>query len=128
MLSKTDLRWYEVATHVASEQGTAYRHCALIVKSGRVLAIATNKYGSSRFSRKLYNNGHTNSLHAELRAIIKAGASNVIGATLYSARHSTKKACAISKPCRVCAALIEDSGIKTIVYSDGNQIIKESVK
>lgn len=61
------------------------------------------------------------SIHAEHRAILLARGS-VKGATVYIARNGGKE---ISKPCLSCRMYMKEAGIKTIVYFNGAQLVKE---
>lgn len=60
------------------------------------------------------------SIHAELRAILLARRS-VEGGTLYVARHGGPD----SEPCPSCRAIIQESGIKYIVYYRKGNVVKE---
>lgn len=121
MISKSDIRWYNLALKIADESLSNSKHGVVIIKSGTVLSVSCNRYSESHPISKLYDK---TSIHAEQRAISKMRG-NCFGCTLYSARlHSNP----ISEPCEMCERLIFNAGIKRVVFHDGNQLTNYIVK
>lgn len=105
---KTLNKWYKIALKEAARSNRPkYKMAAAIIKSGRVLSVATN---GSRTGR-----------HAEMRAITGL---NFTGAIMYIARHGGEE---MSRPCRACFMLIKSAGIKKIVFKEGGVIVTKVV-
>jgi deoxycytidylate deaminase len=120
MISNTDKRWYNLAVRVAEESLCYDRHGCVIVKSGTLLSIATNRNGSHPVSKKYLKRD----IHAEQRAIQKTF--SAVGATLYTARiHMFSP---IGKPCGMCEELIIKAGIKRVIYCDGENLVEWKTK
>lgn len=105
-----------VARFLASKSDLRHRHGAVVVKSGRVLGIGYNK---SRNHPNVIMEGRHRldcGYHAEAVAIKDAG-DNARGATIFVARVNKVGEDLLSKPCDICQSLIEDSGIKTVIYT-----------
>lgn len=110
--SKSEVSLWRLASTVAEDSTCGNRHGAVIAARGRVLSIAANRmtpYPLAKRYKKL-------TLHAEQRALLRAGI-GARGATLVSARDHYNKS---SMPCEMCMALCIDSGIRTVVFADGN--------
>ena len=60
-------------------------------------------------------------IHAEQRALILAQAP-LRGCLLISVRRNGNKC---SKPCVMCAALMKEAGIHSVVYHNGREYVKE---
>jgi deoxycytidylate deaminase len=119
MITNKDRSWYSLALKIASESTCKSLHGCVIVKSGSVISLATNRFVNGHPVSQKYLK---RDLHAEQRALIKA--TNVKGATLYSARLHPNP---ISIPCELCSFLIMESGISRVVAHDGQSLVKFSV-
>lgn len=94
-----------------------YRHGAVIMRGGNVLATGISKLHSephlvdcsTEFMRQKI------SCHAEVDALKKC--KNTKNATMYVARIGRNDMVALSKPCFRCEAKIRESGIKKVIYS-----------
>lgn len=98
-----------VKRHAARSSHPDYKHVAIIIKHGRIVAIRCN------FGWK----------HAEERAIGSVSPELLKGATLYSYRLNRSGLPGNAKPCRYrpdgkkcCDDLIKESGIKWVVYTN----------
>lgn len=117
MLSKRDRSYLSVARYCATKSTARNTHGAVIVKGGRVLGTGWNK---NRNHPAVVSPEHIKtecSYHAEEVAIREAGEDNVRGAIIYVARVNKNGEDRDSKPCPKCAALIEQSGIKRVVFT-----------
>lgn len=116
MLSNKDVSYLNVARSLAERSEENKKHGAVVIKSGRVVGYGYNKFKN-----------HTDlipedlikvhcSRHAEEVAIKSAG-QNARGAILYVARVNNQGIDRNSKPCKICSELIEESGIKKVIYT-----------
>jgi len=116
LVSKKDMAFYKLALKISEESLCDDRHGAVIVKSGRVLALGTNMRSNGHAYSTLFFRTH---MHAEQRAIGKCRA-KCEGSTIYSARDYPSNP--ISLPCEMCMQLIIWAGIKKIIYHDGKEV------
>lgn len=95
-----------------------------IVKKNRVLAVGINMVKSHPLQkqynayRPLDENHIHNNIHAELDAIRKCQAKDLIGADIYVYREDSSGKLRMCKPCEACTELIKKCGIKRIYYTD----------
>jgi deoxycytidylate deaminase len=116
MRSKKDEAYLSVARYFAGKSRARNTHGAVIVKGGRVLGTGWNK---DRNHPKIVSPEHIKtdcSWHAEEVAIKDAG-TNLKGAIIYVARVNRQGRDRDSMPCSKCMSLIEEAGIKRIVYT-----------
>lgn len=121
-------KFLALAIKIANNAENNYRHGAVMVKGGRVLAMAPNIYKNTPtiFEREYPNNLEMQkesirehcSVHAEARVVKMVGADVCHGATIYVARVNNKGESLMSKPCDKCYELLTEVGIKTVVYTD----------
>lgn len=102
------LRFLELAVRNAALSDCSYKHGALVVRSGSILSSSPNKH---RNPPVISYTG--SSVHAEVAALRRTHAA---GATLYVARLAPS-GIALSRPCRRCWTAIQQSGIKSVVYT-----------
>jgi len=125
MLSKRDSSYLSVARYLATKSVARNTHGAIIVKGGRVVGTGYNK---NRNHPKFVSPEHIKSdcsIHAEASAIRDAG-NDVRNAIIYVARVNKNGEDRDSKPCPRCLSLIQDSGIKRIVYTTQSRRIDVS--
>jgi len=120
MLSRKDLNFLNTARLIADNSEEKKKHGAVVVKSGRVVGTGFNKYKNHPNSIESHRIKMHCSRHAEQIAIKQAGV-NARGAILYVARINRQGLDRNSKPCHVCADLIELSGIKRVIYTVENE-------
>ena len=116
MLSKRDNAYLSVARYLATKSSAKNTHGAIVVKGGRVVGTGYNK---NRNNPHFVSPEHIKtdcSVHAEKSAIKDAGY-DVKNAVIYIARVNRNGEDRDSKPCSRCLRLIEESGIKRIVYT-----------
>lgn len=102
------LRFLQLAARNAALSDCPFRHGALIVRGGSVLASSPNRHRNPPSIDYLGS-----SVHAEVAALRRT---NATGATLYVARLAPS-GLALSRPCPRCWTAIERSGVKTVVYT-----------
>ena len=122
MLSKKDKAFLSVARYLATKSKSKNTHGAVVVKSGRVIGTGWNK---TRNHPAFVSPEHIKSdcsYHAEEVAIREASDSNLRGAVIYVARVNRQGNDRDSQPCSKCSALIQDAGIKRVVYTSEKRI------
>jgi tRNA(Arg) A34 adenosine deaminase TadA len=112
------LRFLELAARNAAQSNCPFKHGALLVRGGAVLASSPNRHRNPPSISYLGS-----SLHAETGALRRA---NAAGATLYVARLAPT-GLALSRPCPRCWTAIQRAGVKTVVYSTGTGFTVERV-
>lgn len=104
-------RFLAKAIDVAKTSRCRYRHGAVIVSNGQVVAMATNKIVSDQ--GKGWRKSH---VHAEVAAIVAAG-QRAIGSTLYVARVNANGIARDSKPCKKCEGYIEKYKVGSVIWT-----------
>lgn len=121
MLSKKDNAYLSVARYFATKSTARNTHGAVVVKGGRVLGTGFNR---NRNHPKIVSPEHIKtdcSFHAEEIAIRESG-ENLKGAIIYVARVNRQGKDRDSKPCPRCISLIEEVGIKRIIYTSEKEV------
>lgn len=116
MLSNKDRAFLSVARYFATKSSSRNTHGAVVVKGGRVLGTGWNK---DRNHPMVVSPEHIKtdcSTHAEESAIRDAG-DGIRNAVIYVARVNKHGEDRNSKPCPRCSKLIEESGIKRVVFT-----------
>lgn len=119
MYSKRDRRYLNLACRLAEQSTATKRHGAVIVKGGRVISKAYNAYINKPFFTSPEHMDRC-SVHAEVAAIRKAKGS-LKGATIYVARLNARGEERFSAPCDDCTSILNDRGIRKVVYTVWNQ-------
>jgi deoxycytidylate deaminase len=117
-LSNREKAYLSVARYFASKSKARRMHGAVVVKSGRVLGTGFNKDRNNPYYVSPEHIKTHCSVHAEVDAIRDAGW-NVKGAVLYVARVNARGEDRNSKPCIRCEAVIQESQIKKVIYTIG---------
>ncbi len=120
MLSNKQKAYMNMARYLASKSSQRHKHGAVVVKSGRVLGTGFNK--QRNHPHVIPNGKHREQCgrHAEFVALKEAG-TNTRNATIFIARINRKGDDLLSKPCINCQKLIEESGIKNVIFTRSNQ-------
>lgn len=116
MLSKKDKAFLSVARYFATKSSARNTHGAVVVKGGRVVGTGYNRNRNHPMSVSPEHIKTECSTHAEESAIRDAGY-DVKNAIIYVARVNKHGEDRDSKPCPRCLSLIEESGIKRIIYT-----------
>ncbi len=115
-----------IAKKQASKSVYIYRLGAVIVKGHRVLSTGHNSITHCSV------NNFKNSRHAEMDAIIKLmktreGLSSLAGSSLYVTRITQTGRTAMARPCKKCLDLALSVGVKEIIYTTDNGVVKEKL-
>lgn len=78
-----------------------YRHCAIVLRGGNVIAQASNV-----------------SRHAEVAALSKLRPGERVGTTVMSLRFTRGNKLAMALPCPACMAFLRLSKVKNVSWSD----------
>ena len=102
-----------------------FRHGAVHARGGAIISLGINseKYSSVGSKYRPEHKGHS-TYHAEIAAILNLDRSQTKGAVMYVARAS--KGCnadRMSKPCKMCHAVMEERGISRVYYSIDDETI-----
>lgn len=116
MLSKRDKAYLNVARYFATKSSARNTHGAVIVKGGRVVGTGFNRNRNHPMIVSPERIKTDCSTHAEESAIRDAGY-DVKNAVIYVARVNRHGEDRDSEPCPRCLNLINQSGIKRIVYT-----------
>lgn len=101
------------------DSGHRQRHAAALVDKNRVLAYGFNSLKTRASVLKHNGNFHDRTcIHAEVDALRKVH--DASGLTLYVASLGRGGEVKNSKPCEDCQRLIDRSGLKRIIYTNGD--------
>ncbi len=118
ILSNREKSLLNIAIRTAEDSECSSQHGAIVVKAGRVMSIATNRYRNCPEFTPSDNpegKGTIFSYHAETRAM-----SRVLGDSIYVARVNSSGAPRLSMPCDNCLESIIDAGFKKVVFTTTN--------
>lgn len=117
-LSRSQRSFLNLAMRAAESSDCHQRHGAIVVRSGSVLSIGTNKWRNDISTAGiLHDEGRSKdiSIHAEVDALSRVN--NPRGATIYVARVNRTGKPRLSKPCPDCAKALREAGISKVVYT-----------
>lgn len=120
-LSRSQRSFLNLAMRAAESSDCHQRHGAIVVRSGSVLSIGTNKWRNDISTAGiLHDEGRSRdiSIHAEVDALSRVA--NPRGATIYIARVNRTGKARLSKPCINCAKALKEAGVSKIVYTLNN--------
>lgn len=104
------MKFLSKSKKVASLSKERFKHGALVIKGGSVLASG-------------YNHGK---VHAEIHALSRLWGNKIRGCTLISIR-ITKTGFGNSYPCSLCQANMLRNRVKSFIYFNGKEWLKERV-
>ncbi len=109
----------QIVQDLASSSPSSHRVGCVLLRKGRVVSSATNLEGKthpyqSRLASQV-GEPYRVSLHAEIRALIRAG--DRPADTLVVGRVNRSGNLCLSKPCAVCQLAISESGLRNVYYS-----------
>jgi len=120
-------RYMQAAKKLAAcSQFPDSRHGAVLVRGGSIINTSYNKNNFCSFGKRFQktHSGRT-TVHAELGAILGLDRSITTGATLYVARIGrTSDEFRMSKPCSMCEAALRHVGIKRVVYTVDDNVVR----
>jgi deoxycytidylate deaminase len=91
-----------------------FRHGCIIAHGNRIVSAGFNSTKTHPMLKKLTPFPY---LHAESHAIAKAGLDACNNARVYIVRVRSRGNIGLSKPCRVCSALLQEAKVKEVFYS-----------
>ena len=98
-------------------QFTRARVGAVIVRGGRILGVGSNRVRYYH-QQRTHPHRHIQSLHAEIAAILDVrNPSQLKGSTMFVARIKKDGSLALAKPCAYCQRVINNFGIKRVVFT-----------
>jgi deoxycytidylate deaminase len=113
-----DSKLSETVRNLALSADSRWRVGCVLLRKGRVVVATTNAEGKTHPRQKLLahrvNEPYRTSLHAELRALLKA---REAVDTLVVGRVDRNGKLCMSRPCPVCQLAISEYGIGRVVYS-----------
>jgi deoxycytidylate deaminase len=113
-------KWLKLALKKAKESPiNPYKHCAVLVKGGRLLAFSTNNHKPGITFDKLYIN---KKLHAEAAVLSQFSPEEVKNATLYVAGQKHTGFILNSKPCKCCQEILKRYPLKAIYYMEHGKV------
>ena len=108
----------KIAIKEAEKSNFKHRHGCVIFNGSKILATGFNEIRHCWKLDKKYKRW-VNSLHAEQKTIIFSNC-NLKRCSILVVRINNNGKLLNSKPCRMCAGLIEDVGISKVYYSDND--------
>lgn len=99
------------ALQVATTSKCRYKHGAIVVSNGKIVAIATNKKVGDPETQ--WRRSH---IHAEAAAVLAAGR-HAHGSTVYVARVAANGSPAESKPCKKCEGFLDRYKVGQVVWT-----------
>lgn len=111
----------KAAIHAAEKSQHRHRLGAVIYKGKRILGVGYNGVGRQP-SRSVVPTAVTagywpDAIHAELAAIIDAGADDCKRASILVVRLNKQGELMLAKPCKICSGVIAYVGIRKVTYS-----------
>lgn len=115
-LSRKQRSFLDIAVRMAESSEVSFKHGAVIVRSGSVLAMGVNKWkAAEKPDVPTYEYNENISIHAEIDALSRC--SDPDGATIFIARVNKRGEERMSRPCMNCEKAIIKAGIKKVVYT-----------
>lgn len=95
-----------------------FKHCAVIVRGGKILSVGYNRRGWNGLSEHYRANDYSCTVHAEADAIIsKRRKIRFEGAKIYVVRLKAFGLVGNSKPCVMCSQMLKSYGFKRVHYT-----------
>jgi tRNA(Arg) A34 adenosine deaminase TadA len=105
-----------------------FRLGAIIAKRRSFLSSGTNSKKTHPLQLKFASRPHLQAwTHAEISALSKARAGDLLGASAYVARITQDGCSANSRPCRGCLAALQHYGLKRMYYFKDGQYFREDI-
>ena len=109
-------------THLSRVIGAAHKsehsvkHGAILVKKGKVLAVANNRY-CSKLRLKHFHSDRVWSIHAEMSLATILPKKVTRGATVYVVRVNKNGDLVNSEPCELCKKVLITMGVRKVYHS-----------
>jgi deoxycytidylate deaminase len=117
-LSNRQRSYLDIAVRLAESSDASFKHGAVIVRGGSVLAVGVNKWKNRDLPPTppdVYNPDIT--VHAEIDALSRV--KDARGTTVYIARVTRSGDERFSRPCNRCEKALIEAGVKRVVYTVG---------
>lgn len=121
MLSSKDINRFAIVRKLAETGTMKWRVGAGLYYGAKLVTFGVNKVKSHPLLKTYKPTSY--SVHAELNAILRANRTN--GCTLYVCRLLVNGDLGASFPCPYCLPHIIEAEIKSIVYWNGTELVKE---
>jgi deoxycytidylate deaminase len=109
-------RWLKLCLKLTRKSKMSdYKHAAVLVKGGRVIAIGLNKRKAGMLADKVYGE---KAWHSEADCLLSIHKEKIRGAYLYSAGKTKTGKLVNSKPCPCCQEFIKKYRLKGVFYHD----------
>ena len=120
--SLNDEKFASIASHNAEKSELLSRHGCVAVASGQIVAQGCNTYRTYSYDGFIKNSC---SCHAEINVLRKCLRRNITGKmNLYIVRLSNSNDDMLSSsPCKECFTKMANFNIKSIIYSENNNIL-----
>ena len=103
------------AEYALKSNSTKYKHGAIIVHRGKVIAGGCNEYHTKKLG--FIERPH-NSVHGEVSAIVNTPNKSILSeCVLYVVRLSKNGSLVSSKPCQQCENVITKYNIRRVIYT-----------
>lgn len=102
----------ELASQIARRSRCKYKHGAVLVKRGKVIAVSTN----IRRNDPEWDDWRICSVHAEEGCLAKVGVW-AHGSTMFIARVNVRGVVRDSAPCKRCAGLMARAGVVKVIHT-----------
>jgi len=111
-ISSRQLRYFELAKKL-SRKSDHHRHKlgCVIVNRNKIVGVGWNLLKTHPSSRNKYR-----TIHAELAAILGIDPADLHGSSVYVFRESTH-GLALAKPCPTCNKMLQDCGVREVIYT-----------
>jgi len=117
-------RWLKFCMKIVTKSKSYhYKHVSILVKSGRILAIAYNR--NDRPGKLRYAFYGNRGWHSELAALSKFKPDEIKGATLYTLGINQNGNLIFGCPCLQCQTLIRQYNLKGVYYLNKNAEVKQ---
>lgn len=133
MLTKKQIKYFEVAKAVSATADFRAKIGAAIIIEGQVISVGTNIRKSHPLQQK-YDRFRTEKpediphyLHAEIAAIVRAKDYDLTKAEIFVYRMNGDGRLGMCRPCPACMNAIKDFGIKTVAYTTNHGYAVETL-
>ena len=95
------------------------KHGAVLIRGGSIMNVAKNTNDYTSFGQRFrprFKHGPA-SRHAEIACVLGLDKSITKGTSLYVARVNKEGETRNSKPCEMCSAILEHTGVKRVFYT-----------
>lgn len=114
-------RYSSVAIEQSKKSDMNIKHVAIAVKKGRIVSIGHNEYRNTYKGFNCFI-----STHSEVKCCMKLDTDKICDIYVY--RINNNDDLKNTKPCNMCIWFMRKTGIKNVIYYDGEDVIKVNIK